>query len=211
MSTRRTSEAGMMLTSRISKAPGGRRWPFDQGQGAQGAQAAQADGRIAQRRVVLERVENRRQLRVLVDEIVDAGGAAVLDFLALDLGDRRRRGHGLALDARTRDGDLVEGDGFFLGFGFIGLLVLGEREARNSHTCDKRECDRVPQFAGLQIHLSLSKSVLVIPWEPASGANERRQTQQGPSDGSPAPGKIKVSLTNGAGSAHSGRPPLCLQ
>src|SRR5690606_22045567 len=80
----------------------------DQHQGAVGAQAAKVGGRVARGRVDREGVEAGGHLRELVEQVLDAGGAGVLELLGGDLRDRGGRGDGLALDAGTGDRDRVE-------------------------------------------------------------------------------------------------------
>src|SRR5690606_25150112 len=81
----------------------------DQHQRAVRSQAAQVQGGGAGRAVRFVRRQLRRDLRQVVDEVLDAGDAAIGELFRADLGDGARRDEvGIGRDARTRDRDLFE-------------------------------------------------------------------------------------------------------
>ena len=131
---------------------------IDQGQGTTRTKTAKVNGRVTQCTVVVKGIERWRHLRILVDQILCAGNAGVLEFFLLDLRHRRRCSDRLALNTGTGHDDRVEILGLFGGGGrrLRGCGALGKRNARarkGRRAYGEREHNRVAELGGLQSHL----------------------------------------------------------
>src|SRR5690606_32394231 len=103
------------------------------------------------------------------------GRAELGELLRADLRNGARGGEGLALDARTGDGDRVQAGRGLLAlclFGLLGQCSTAAREGNRTHRQGKR--DRVPQLVSLQSHLSLQRENWVFPM--GTSPVESRQT-----------------------------------
>src|SRR5690606_8281292 len=138
-------------------------------------------------------VEVHVDLGILVHQILNGGRTELRELLRADLGDRARGGEGLALDARTGNGDRVQTGGRLGFFGFLGQGSAAAREGDRGHR--QRQRDRVPQLVSLQSHLSLQRENGCFPWEPPRWNQGRRQPGKVAPDTTRLWREIKVLLT----------------